>query len=145
MIESGEYRDRTWPAGPNNPLGLAAVRLAPGLLVYLHDTNRRELFSEDMRALSHGCIRVERWADLVAWVLDMPLGEVHRLANGTRTLDIPATPIPVILGYFLQFPDETGQIIAYPDVYGLGSRISDTQEAALPSESTISCALAVRE
>ena len=48
MIASGEYRDAVWPPGPNNPLGLAAVRLEPGLLVYLHDTNQRQLFEQDM-------------------------------------------------------------------------------------------------
>ena len=33
MIASGEYRDRVWPPGPNNPLGHAAARLEEGLLV----------------------------------------------------------------------------------------------------------------
>ncbi len=58
MIASGEYPDRVWPPGERNPLGLAAVRLDPGFLVYLHDTNRRDLFDGEMRALSHGCVRV---------------------------------------------------------------------------------------
>ncbi|MDU8911604.1 L,D-transpeptidase family protein [Aestuariicoccus sp. MJ-SS9] len=120
MIASGEYRDRVWPAGPSNPLGLAAVRMQPGLLVYMHDTNHRELFEREERALSHGCIRVHRWDDLVAWVLDMPLAEVHAHANGTRTFDAPAPPIPVRLGYFTLFPDADGQIVQHGDIYNLG-------------------------
>lgn len=139
MIASGEYRDRVWPPGPNNPLGLAAVRLEPGLLIYLHDTNRRELFSKDVRALSHGCIRVERWTDLVAWVLDLPLDDVYRLANGTRTLDLPAMPIPVFIGYYLRFPDDYGQILTYPDVYRLGARASDARETIPATQTAMAC------
>jgi murein L,D-transpeptidase YcbB/YkuD len=120
MVASGEYRDRVWPAGPRNPLGLAAVRLEPGLLVYLHDTNRRELFTRDARALSHGCVRVQRWEELVAWVLDIPEEEVRRHAEGTRTFDMAAPPIPVTLGYFTVFPDDAGNPVTCADVYGLG-------------------------
>ena len=120
MIASGEYRDRIVPAGANNPLGLAAVRLGPGLLVYLHDTNRRELFAQEYRALSHGCVRVDRWDELVAFVLDMEIDRVHELANGSRTFDVPAPPIPVRLGYFTRFPDAKGQIVTHPDIYRLG-------------------------
>ncbi len=117
MIASGEHQDRIWPPGPDNPLGLAAIRLAPSLLIYLHDTNHRELFIEDYRALSHGCIRVERWDWLVSWVLDMALAEVRRRAGGSTTYDIPAPEIPVLIRYYTRFPDTRGQIKSYPDIY----------------------------
>ena len=120
MIASGEYRDRVWPPGRRNPLGLAAIRLEPGLLVYLHDTNRRNLFDRPFRALSHGCIRVKKWDTLAAWVLGTSLDEVHANANGRRTFDAPAPPIPVKLGYFTRFPDDDGLLIVHDDVYGLG-------------------------
>jgi len=121
MIASGEYRDRVWPPGPDNPLGLAAIRLEPGFLVYLHDTNRRDLFAREDRALSHGCVRVEKWDEIAAFVLDLDLGTVHALANGSRTRDMPAEPIPVILGYLLAFPDESGAIVRHDDIYGYGA------------------------
>ncbi|WP_227271941.1 L,D-transpeptidase family protein [Roseobacter weihaiensis] len=120
MIASGEYRDRIWPPGPQNPLGLAAIRFAAQIPIYLHDTNRRDLFDREVRALSHGCIRVERWDILVAWTLDMDLSEVHRLANGPATLDVATPAIPVRVGYFLTFPDATGAPVTYDDVYGRG-------------------------
>jgi len=124
MVASGEYRDYVRPPGPNNPLGLAAVRLAPGLLVYLHGTNQPELFELERRALSHGCIRVERWDELVAFVLDMELETVHRYAQGRRTFDIPTRPIPVELGYYLSFPDESGRLIRHVDVYGIAAKVN---------------------
>jgi lipoprotein-anchoring transpeptidase ErfK/SrfK len=120
MIASGEYRDRRVPAGPANPLGLAAVRLEPGLLVYLHDTNRRGLFQEPDRALSHGCVRVERWMPLIAWLLDQPEATVDGWAHGTRTFDEPVPGVPVFLTHFLRFPTPDGTVAAYPDLYGLG-------------------------
>lgn len=120
MVASGEYKNRVWPAGKNNPLGLAAVRLQPGLLIYLHDTNHREKFKQEYRALSHGCVRVQQWDQLVAFVLGVDLAEVQRLANGRRTFDAPTPPIPVTLGYFTRFPNAAGQIVEHPDIYRLG-------------------------
>jgi len=131
MIASGEYPDRIWPPGDRNPLGLVAVRLEQGLLVYLHDTNRRELFAEEYRALSHGCIRVQRWAELAAFVLGTDLSQVLRDARGTRTFDAPAPPIPVELGYYTRFPDASGQIVTYPDIYNLRAH-SDPAQTAVP-------------
>jgi murein L,D-transpeptidase YcbB/YkuD len=131
MIASGEYRDRVWPPGPENPLGLAAVRLEEGLLVYLHDTNRRDLFDREYRALSHGCVRVQAWDELVAFVLDADLAAVHALANGRSTTDVPSEPpIPVILGYYRVFPDDAGRPVAYDDVYGRGSDGPETDLSA---------------
>lgn len=117
MVASGEYPDRVWPPGPENPLGLAAIRFSTNIPVYLHDTNKRHLFDEEMRALSHGCIRVELWDKLVAWTLSTDLAEVHKLANGSETIDIDTPAIPVRLGYFLTFPGDTGQPVRYADVY----------------------------
>ena len=129
MIASGEYTDRVRPPGERNPLGLLAVRLQPGLLIYLHDTNRRELFAEEQRALSHGCVRVEQWAELAAFVLDVDVAEVHRHAYGRRTFDAPAPPIPVELGYYTRFIDASGQTVTYADVYNLGARSGQSLDA----------------
>lgn len=140
MIASGEYRDRVWPPGPRNPLGLAAVRLEPGFLVYLHDTNRRDLFAKEQRALSHGCVRVEQWDALSAWILDIGLSEVHRLANGERTIDMPAVPIPVTFGYFTRFPDASGRVVEHEDIYKRqGSRTSREPTEELTA-SALACA-----
>lgn len=120
MLASGEYVDRLWPPGPNNPLGLAAVQLEPlDLLIYMHDTNRRDLFDRPQRALSHGCIRVQRWDELAAWLLDEDLETVRGWAEGRRTFDVPIAPVPVTLGYFTAFPDDDGQVLHFADVYGL--------------------------
>lgn len=136
MVASGEYVDRRWPAGPNNPLGLAAIRLEPGLLVYLHDTNRRDLFTEQSRALSHGCVRVDRWDALAAWLLDVDLATVHRWANGSRTFDQPAPHVPVFLDYFTRFPDDSGRVQNYADIY---LRDAEQEVAELSTQPAAAC------
>ena len=106
MIGSGHPGLRTRSGSPRSGC-------EEGLLVYLHDTNHRELFERDYRALSHGCVRVERWDELIAWLLDLDLDTVHRLANGRATFDLPTPPVPVILGYFTVFPDDAGSPVRY--------------------------------
>lgn len=122
MIASGEYEDYVRRPGRNNPLGLAAVRLEPGMLIYLHDTNRRDLFDREHRAMSHGCIRVERWDEVIAWLLEIDLEEVETRANSGRTHDVALPPIPVLFRYHTSFPDDEGQIVHHDDVYRRGVR-----------------------
>ncbi|MDT8346098.1 MAG: L,D-transpeptidase family protein [Thermohalobaculum sp.] len=136
MVASGEYQDRVWPPGRRNPLGLAAIRLGEGLLVYLHDTNRRSLFEREARALSHGCIRVQRWDEVAAWVLGIGLDEVHRHAEGRRTFDMPSDPIPVVLGYFLSFPDDQGAEQRFADIYARGRSIGPQASGSAVPEAT---------
>jgi murein L,D-transpeptidase YcbB/YkuD len=130
MIASGEYQDRVWPPGENNPLGLAAVRFENDILVYLHDTNRPGLFEQEARALSHGCVRVERWRELVAWLLDTSPAEVDRLARGGRTVDVATPPIPVYLAYLPRFPDGAGGIERHADIYRRGQGIPTAADSS---------------
>lgn len=139
MIASGEYRDGIRAPGPRNPLGLAALRLEAGLLVYLHDTNRRELFESSDRARSHGCVRVEQWAELFAWVLDVEIEEVWRLAEGARTRNAPTAPIPVRLGYYTTFPDDKGRLVEHPDIYRLDSGEAGSREIPDGSRDLLAC------
>jgi len=117
MIANGDYADRVWPPGPDNPLGLAAIELSPNLLVYIHDTNQPQLFERSRRAFSYGCIRVERWDELMAWTLDMPLAEVHALAFGEGTRDVATPPIPVLIRHLTRFPSPFGRPTEHAALY----------------------------
>jgi L,D-transpeptidase catalytic domain len=118
MIEEEGLSPETRPPGKNNPLGLMAIRLDPGLLIYLHGTNSPKLFGRDKRALSHGCIRVEKVEEVAAFVLGTTVDEVRKNANGRRTFDMDTDGIPVLIRYHTRFPDETGVMREYADVYG---------------------------
>lgn len=133
MVASGEYVDRVWPPGPSNPLGLAAIRLQPGLLVYLHDTNQRQLFERQNRALSHGCIRVQRWDELIAWLLDTDLAQVRAWANGPQTFDMPTSPVPVLIRYLPVFPAEDGTLLRHADIYRLAPADLVTSTSGAPA------------
>src|SRR5690606_10733901 len=50
--------------GPNNSLGLMKLDMPNPHAIFLHDTPSRNLFAQDDRALSHGCIRTERALEL---------------------------------------------------------------------------------
>jgi len=125
MIKQG-YRPGTRRGGKGNPLGYLAVRLEPGMLIYLHGTNKPHLFKRDKRALSHGCVRVDKWAEVAAWVLDTDVEEVHKRAFGRRTHDVGTGGIPVIVGYHTQFPDAEGVMQQYRDVYRRGTYAAET-------------------
>lgn len=126
MIRDEGISPETRPPGRNNPLGLLAIRLDPGMLIYLHGTNNPKLFNREKRALSHGCIRVEKWDEVAAFVLGIPVDEVHEHANGRRTFDMDTDGVPVIVRYETRFPDQFGMMQEYADVYGRDRRYAET-------------------
>jgi murein L,D-transpeptidase YcbB/YkuD len=62
------YRFRQEP-GAENPLGSIKFLFPNQWSVYLHDTPNTKLFNKEYRALSHGCIRIERPLDMVEYLL----------------------------------------------------------------------------
>src|SRR5436190_8153536 len=66
--EGGELHFRQRP-GPKNALGLVKFMFPNDFNIYLHDTPQDNLFDKDVRAFSHGCIRLEKPDELASWVL----------------------------------------------------------------------------
>lgn len=56
-------------AGPSNPLGQVKIIYPNRYLIYLHDTPAQNLFHQNQRAESSGCVRVENAVGLSAYVL----------------------------------------------------------------------------
>lgn len=120
MVASGEVPDRVFPPGPGNPMGSLAITLDTRLGIAMHDTNQRYLFARERRAFSHGCIRVQKWDTLAAWLLDRDEDWVRALAAGPTTQGLSAPRVPVLIRYFTVFPTEDGGVGRYADIYGLG-------------------------
>ena len=56
-------------SGDDNALGVIKFNFNNPFDVYLHDTNQRYLFKNGMRALSHGCVRVQDWQKLAFYII----------------------------------------------------------------------------
>lgn len=107
--------------GPKNPLGTIKFLFQNRFQVYLHDTTSRSLFAKPDRALSHGCVRVERPTDLAEYVLRGVMSR-DRIAAGqgqrvSRTVPL-AEPIPIYLVYRTVIAKEDGSLQFRPDIYG---------------------------
>jgi murein L,D-transpeptidase YcbB/YkuD len=116
--------------GPDNPLGRIKLDIPNRFDVYLHDTPTRALFARPVRTASHGCIRVERAADLAVHVLeDEGQGWTRqRLADALdagETQRIPLTrPLPVYILYWTAFVEADGSVQFREDVYGRDRRLA---------------------
>jgi murein L,D-transpeptidase YcbB/YkuD len=110
--------------GDDNALGRFAFMFPNDHAIYLHDTPSKDLFDEETRAFSHGCIRVEDPQSLAVLVLG---GEstgwtderIEALLGGKERTVFLARPLPIHIEYFTVFVDEFGEIKERPDVYGL--------------------------
>ena len=112
------------PPGEGNALGRIAFMFPNEHSVYLHDTPARGLFAEAMRALSHGCVRVEDPERLAEIVLGGPKPALEAAIGGTeRTIFLPR-PLPIHIEYFTAFVDDDGTLEERPDVYGLAQRVA---------------------
>jgi L,D-transpeptidase YcbB len=108
--------------GETNSLGLVKIIFPNPDNVYLRGTDAPGLFSQDVRDFSHGCIRVENPADLVAWVLrNNPGWDLERVKatmnGGKNNLQVNlATRIPVLIVYGTATVNEEHQIRFFDDV-----------------------------
>jgi L,D-transpeptidase YcbB len=66
--------------GTFNALGAVKIDMPNPYSVYMHDTNQRNLFSDDYRFDSHGCSRVDNVRDLAAWLLSEEMPKWNRAA-----------------------------------------------------------------
>ena len=122
QLKAGRLSIRQRP-GPKNSLGLVKFVFPNSFNVYMHDTPAPELFARSRRDFSHGCIRLERPADLAAWVLrDNPGWTPERIRaamNGSAPQKVPlAHPIPVLIVYGTVIVPEDGVVHFYDDIYG---------------------------
>lgn len=121
-IRRGQLFIRQKP-GPKNSLGLVKFMFPNEFDVYMHDTPATELFGKSRRDFSHGCIRLEKPAELAAWVLRNNPGwtpeRIRAAMNGDKTEQVNLThPIPVLILYATVIVSEDGVVHFYDDIYG---------------------------
>src|SRR5580704_1692546 len=136
QLRAGKLFVRQKP-GPKNALGLAKFIFPNSYNVYMHDTPSTELFARSERDFSHGCIRLEKPADLAAWVLrDNPGWTPERILaamNGSTTQQVNlAHPIPVLIVYATVIVLEDGVVHFYDDIYGHDADLEKTLAKGYP-------------
>jgi murein L,D-transpeptidase YcbB/YkuD len=122
QLRAGKLFIRQLP-GPKNSLGLVKFIFPNSYNVYMHDTPAQEFFAKSRRDFSHGCIRLEKPADLAVWVLrDNPgwdMARVRGAMNGSPNQQMNlAHPIPVLIVYGTVIVNEDGIVHFYDDIYG---------------------------
>ncbi|MDB4874794.1 MAG: ErfK/YbiS/YcfS/YnhG family protein [Gemmatimonadetes bacterium] len=124
--------------GPKNSLGFVKFLFPNDYNIYLHDTPNHELFKKDVRAFSHGCIRVEKPAELAEWVLGWPLDKVHSAMDGADNHQVTLPKkLPVYIVYFTTFVND-GQLNFGNDLYDRDSKlVKELQGVAMPSPETL--------
>jgi len=136
-IKTGHLMVRQKP-GPTNSLGLVKIIFPNPDNVYLHGTDAPQLFSQDVRDFSHGCIRVQEPAELAAWVLrnnpGWDLDRVKAAMNGDKNnvqVNL-VTRIPVLIVYGTAAVNEEDQIRFFDDIYGYDAELEKALETGYP-------------
>jgi murein L,D-transpeptidase YcbB/YkuD len=123
QLRAGKLFIRQVP-GPKNSLGLVVFLFPNSYAVYMHDTPATEFFAQSRRDFSHGCIRLEKPAEMAAWVLrDKPGWTPDRIRSammdGANAQQVNLDhPIPVLILYATVVAPENGLVYFYDDIYG---------------------------
>ncbi len=91
--------------------------------IYLHDTPTRHLFKRDYRALSHGCVRVEKPRELAHLIFktaeDYDPETLNQRYDGDKARIMKVEPLPVHLVYWTARADANGTAYFSEDIYTL--------------------------
>jgi L,D-transpeptidase YcbB len=136
QLRAGKLFIRQKP-GPKNSLGLVKFIFPNNFNIYMHDTPEQEFFSRSRRDFSHGCIRLERPADLAAFVLrnnpGWDMDRVHAAMKGDSTQQVNlARPIPVLILYGTVIVPEDGLVHFYDDIYGHDAALDQVLQQGYP-------------
>lgn len=126
----GRYRQKP---GPANSLGQMKLAMPNPYNVYLHDTPDKKLFTRNVRAFSHGCIRVGNALGFAASLLQgvKSADEAAAIVSSGQTVTVPlAAPLPVYITYFTATANRDGTVRLLPDMYGRDAKTSNADGSA---------------
>lgn len=109
--------------GDDNSLGILKFNFENKYGVYLHDTDGRRLFKREMRALSHGCIRLERFIDFARFLVRddsvrYPFDSLKiDLLKDQQKYVYLRHPVPIYVNYFTAEVDTAGKAFFFIDIY----------------------------
>jgi len=129
--------------GAWNALGAVKIDMPNPYSVYMHDTNQRNLFSDDYRFDSHGCSRVDNVRDLATWLLQEENPKWTRaaidaaIATGQREDIALPKKVPVAWIYLTAWMTRDQTIQFRNDIYDQDEQLLEAtaEEAAFFSQS----------
>ncbi|TMJ33840.1 MAG: hypothetical protein E6G87_15180, partial [Alphaproteobacteria bacterium] len=112
------------PPSDDNAMGEIKFLFPNAHDIYMHDTPTRALFKQPVRALSHGCVRVENPRLFAELLLGLQASEIAALIDSglSQTNDV-TRETSVHLAYFTAWPAEDGRILYFDDIYGRDERM----------------------
>lgn len=117
------YHFRQEPGG-DNAMATAKINFSSPFGIYLHDTPEQHLFESSGRFYSSGCVRVQKVAVLLNWILNGQDGidpsRIEYLAQSLERLDVKLVAPPQLrVTYLTAWPTSDGVVAFRGDVYGL--------------------------
>lgn len=108
--------------GPTNSLGRVKFLFPNSFNIYFHDTPAKNLFEQDRRAFSHGCIRLGDPVWMANYLLqDSPEWTPDKIEDamnsGTEKTVKLKKPVPVIITYYTVWVDENNKLNFREDIY----------------------------
>jgi len=127
LVTSARGRTYIQSPGAENALGAIKILFPNDEDVYLHDTPKKGPFKLAVRALSHGCVRVQNALDFGLQLLiddaakagrDFDAESLRKRAGrgGSIIFDL-TTEVPVFLEYYTASVDDSGLVRFHPDIY----------------------------
>lgn len=109
------------PPGPSNVLGQVKFMFPNPHFVFLHDTNRRDLFDRSRRTFSSGCIRVNKPFDLAERLLrheeGWEMNDIDRVVQSGDTTRVRLSkPMRIVIGYTTATARD-GAVLFREDIY----------------------------
>jgi murein L,D-transpeptidase YcbB/YkuD len=133
-VDFSQYNERTFPFNMKQPpsrgnaLGLVKFMFPNKYNIYLHDTPSKNLFNRNVRAFSHGCIRLQQPFDFAYALLAKQMSNPQEyfqtiLKTGRETKVDLKNPVPVHLIYRTAITKPKGGMEYRRDVYGRDAKI----------------------
>ena len=108
--------------GPQNAMGYLRLNMPNRYAVFLHDTPQKSLFTDDVRAFSSGCVRVQNIAVLATWLAKNNDGwnmeRIEETFEGGERKDLTLRkPVPVYFSYVTAWASPDGTVQFRRDIY----------------------------
>ncbi|MBD0295375.1 MAG: L,D-transpeptidase family protein [Flavisolibacter sp.] len=109
--------------GQDNALGKVKFLFPNSFDIYLHDTPKKDVFQQQQRAVSHGCIRLADAEKLAQYLLrndpEWTPEKIRAAMNSGKEQPVRVKdPVPVMINYFTAWVDENGKLNFRNDIYG---------------------------